>query len=129
MDKDFVKILADLKFIGSVKKGEIVYIAQRTVAPRTMFSTMYRKYWLKGESGRDTAEFVARTLANTYRLIDQFREGEGMEKYIKHLIDHVKDVRTAIEELQVTYEKYSYIDANFDAILIDIERALEVYEK
>lgn len=125
--KEFVKILADLKFIASVKKGDIMYIADRTVAQRTTFSTLYRKYYMKGESGQDTADFISRTLSNTYKLIRRYREIEGSEKHIDHLIEHINYVKQAIDDLKTTYKKHPYIDACFDAIKIDIDRSLEIY--
>lgn len=124
-NREFVKVLADLKFIAGVKKGEIMYIAGRTVAPRTIFSTLYRKYYLKGESGQDTATFITRTLTQTYRMLKKYREMDNAEKYVQHLVDHVKDVRTAIDELRCTYEEHSYIVACFDAIKIEIDQELE----
>lgn len=124
-NREFVRVLADLKFICSVKKGEIMYIANRTVAPRTIFSTLYRKYYLKGESGQDTAEFITKTLTHTYRLLEKFRSMESCEKYMQHLIEHITDVRAAIDELKCTYDGHSFIIASFEAIQIDIDHALD----
>lgn len=122
---EFIDVLANLKFCASVKEGEIMYIADRVVAPRSVFTTMYRKYMMSGESGRHTADFYATTLSRAYHLILKLKKTESGKKYIDHLIAHIQDVRQAVEANKLTYKKYPYIDACFDAILIDIDRMLE----
>ena len=127
-NKEFVAVLSDLKFIASIKRGEIVYINDRVIKPRTIFSTPYRRYVLKGESGPDTVNFIQKTLYNTYNLINKYRQMKGSDKYIKHLVEHIVEVRRAIDELKVTYQKYTYIDACLDSIKIDVDGALEVFQ-
>lgn len=124
-NKEFVNILADLKFIGNCKKGDVMYIQDRQVVPRTPWGTFYRKYVVKGESGMDTVNFINETLSKTYKLIINYQKSPNAQKYIEHLIDHIRLVRIAITELKITYSKYTYVDASFDAILLHIDRSLE----
>jgi len=124
-NKDFVNILADLKFISNCKRGEVMYIQNRQIVSRSLLTTLYRKYITKGESGIDTVNFINDTLSKTYHLILKYQKCENAIKYIQHLIEHIKTVRHAICELKITYEKYTYVDASFDALLLNIDRNLE----
>ena len=126
-NKDFVLILADLKFISNCKRGDVMYIQNRQLVPRNIFGTLYRKYMTKGESGLDTVNFINDTLSKTYSLIYKYQKCENTSKYIEHLVDHIKTVRNAICELKITYEKYTYVDASLDALLLNLDRNLESY--
>jgi len=126
-NREFIQVLADLKFISSVKNGDVMYIADRVVVPRSIFTTLYRKYMCENENGKNTAEFYASTLNRAYGLINKYKKMEGSNKFVDHLISQIKEVRVAVDENKKTYKKYPYIDACFDAIKIDIDRALELY--
>lgn len=127
-NKDFVTVLADLKFIASCRKNHVMYIADRKIVTRSIWSTAYRKYACKNESGLDTVNFITDSLSKCYCLIKKYKTIEGTEKYIEHLIDHIKQVRNSITELKITYEKYPFIDASFDSILLQIDRSLDILQ-
>lgn len=127
-NKEFVNVLADLKFISSCKKNHVMYIADRKIVPRSLVSTFYRRYLYKNESGLDTVAFITDSLSRCYNLLRKYRTVQGTEKYIFHLVDHVKSVRSAICELKITYEKYPYIDASLDSLLLQIDNSIETLE-
>lgn len=126
-NRDFITVLADLKFLSSVKEGEVMYVNDRVVVPRSIFTTLYRKYWSDGENGKNTADFYVKTLNKSYHLISKYKQNNGYEKYVEHLIKQIKEVRHAVEANKITYKHYPFIDACFDAIMIDIDRSLENY--
>lgn len=125
----FVRTLADLKLISSVRSGQVLYIKDRSIGPKTPFGTLWRKYILKDESGEETAKFITRTITIAFRIINDFRKmGKDYERYVFHLLQHVRNVKVSLSEYKLTYKNKFSIDASFDAISLLIDHSLESIE-
>lgn len=120
-DRDYLSVLAELKFIASVKPDEFLNIQTGYTEQKNLLSSVIRFFRFPDENGRKTAEYCRTVITKALFLLETYEKKDDSEVYRKHIVQYIADAREGIKNLKKTHISNNLAYALFDTIELRID--------
>ena len=125
---DSDEILARLKFIGQIRRGEKVFTKELYVMQDSIYTSLCRTFFGL-ESREDTYKFLSDIIRRAFELLVKYSEKK--DKYnvvmINHILEDMDSCRTGLVNLKSTYHTDVMFSCKIDTLLQEIEANLAQY--
>ena len=128
-DQEFLNVMADLKFIGSVEENQYINLTNQTIENKNFVTTLIRKYYYnylhhKTENGTATAKYCSAVIIRSFKLLDRYtnqkeRHNETHE-YAKIIQRYIEQAKIGMDHLKETHRGNNMAFAIFDSISVAI---------
>lgn len=122
-DQEYLTIMSELKFIGSVGENQYINLSTFTIENRNVYNIIMRKLWYKNESGLSTAKYCRDVITRALNLLKRY---EKDSIYTKTIQSYITDALVGMNNLKTVHEGNHMAYAMFDSISVAISQKIEV---
>lgn len=123
-DEQFLRIMGELKFIGSVQEGQYLNVTSGRIENTNWFTKLVRSVQYPNENGITTARFCSSTITKAIALHEKYSEIAGCEEYVKMIKQYILTAKKSLEHLKKTHETNNLAYATFDFTIVTISQRL-----
>lgn len=116
-DQEYLSIMAELRFIGSVSEGDFLNITAGKVEPKNIVTCLTRQFWYRNEGGQTTAKYCKSVIVKALKLFDKYNQIDGCDQYVKSICKYINDAKTGMIHLKNTHSSNTLAFALFDSII------------
>jgi hypothetical protein len=126
--RDDDDVLAKLKFIGQIRRGEKVFCKDLVVMPDSIYTSLYRTLFNLG-SREETYKFLSGIINDAFKLLVQYSEKNDHynKVMIQHILEDMDACRTGLTNVKSTYHSDVMFTCKIDTLLQQIEANLAQY--
>jgi hypothetical protein len=122
------EVLAKLKFIGQIRRGEKVFTKDLSIMQDSFYTSFMRTFF-SIETREDTYTFLNEIIKNAFDLLMDYSKKD--DKYSKVMIQHILEdmdaCRTGLFNIKSTYHNDVMFTCKVDTLLQQIEANLAQY--
>uniref|UniRef100_A0A6C0JWD5 Uncharacterized protein n=1 Tax=viral metagenome TaxID=1070528 RepID=A0A6C0JWD5_9ZZZZ len=119
-DGDYLCVMSELKFIGSVKEGQFLNSTTGRIENKNILSCLVRQFMYPQETGQTSAKFCMNTTAKALKLLSKYKNIQGSEEYVKIIIKYITDAKIGMTHLKETHSDNNLAYAIFDFAITNI---------
>ena len=123
-DQEYLTIMAELKFIGSVGENQYINLTNGSIENKNIYNNMIRKIWYKTENGQATARYCRDVIVKAFKLLDRYVAQENMIEYAKTIQKYIMTAKIGMDHLKETHHTNNMSFAIFDSITVAIVQKL-----
>lgn len=124
-DRDYISIIADLKFIAQVQDNEYLNTKSGMTEPKNWINSVIRGLKYPGENGKSAAEYCKKAICRGLDLHTKYINTENSEHYVNKIKENILDAKQAIARLKKTHQTNNLAVATFEAIEARIDQHFE----
>ena len=121
-------IITNLKFIGTIQKGEKIDVKNSKIEENNLFTPLRRM--LMGESRETTFQFINTTIDRSFEIINSyvFSEKLSEKKFVTNVVLDLYKTIAGLKNIQTTYSDDKNFYCKVEIILEDINSKLNEFE-
>ena len=121
-------IITNLKFIGTIQKGEKIDVKNSKIEENNLFTPLRRM--LMGESRETTFQFINTTIDRSFEIINSyvFSEKLSEKKFVTNVVLDLYKTIAGLKNIQTTYSDDKNFYCKIEIILEDINSKLNEFE-
>lgn len=124
------EVLAKLKFIGQIRRGEKISTKSLNVQGNTILTTLDRTF-LHHESREDTFSFLNDTIKGSFDLLHKYGNCKNsFEKVVtSHIIADLESCKSGLQNIKGTYSNDIMFSCRIDTLLQAIEARMATFNE
>lgn len=124
-DKEYLEIMAQLKFIGSVKEGQFLNRTTGKIEQKNYYTRLVRGLVYRQENGQTCAFYCQDVVARALKLLDKYKGIQGEDEFVTLIKQYISEAKVGIAHLRDTHEENNLAFAAFDSIIVRINQRLK----
>jgi len=124
-DTDYLTIMSELKFIGSVGEGQFLNSTTGKIENKNVITCLIRSFSYPTETGQTSAKFCMHVISKALRLLDKYSKLEGADEYVKMIKNYILNAKKSIGHLKETHADNHLAYATFDSIIVTISQCIK----
>ena len=123
-------MLARLKFIGQIRRGEKISVKDKQVQPDTYITSFHRTF-ISPESRDDTFNFINKSIKDAFELLKKY--GDCKNSFDKvmttHILNDLEAAKSGLQNIKATYNTDIMFSCKIDTVLQEIEARLAYFNE
>jgi hypothetical protein len=121
-------MLAKLKFIGQIRRGEKISVKDKQVLSDTYMTSFHRTF-INPESRDDTFNFINKSIKDSFSLLSKY--GTSISPFDKvmttHILADLEAAKSGLQNIKATYNSDIMFSCKIDTLLQEIEARLAFF--
>jgi hypothetical protein len=121
-------IIINLKFIGTIQKGEKIDVKNSKVEENNLFTPLRRM--LTGESRDTSLQFINTTIDRSFEIINSYVHSDKLSerKFVTNVVLDLYKTISGLKNIQTTYNEDKKFYCKIEIILEDVNSKLNEFE-